>query len=412
MIAGGSLCRKRLTAYRLTMSSPMPGQPAQRMSWTDVCARRLDRHGLSAPAPDARHADVVAAMCGTHAQVLSAAELSVGLRIAGGTRTDVRHALWTERSLVKTFGPRGTVHLLPARDLPMWAAALSAIPHPPPPSPLPGGVRMTSEQTEQVIAAIAAALADTELTIGELSEAVVDGTGPWAGDLVLPAFQTNWPRWRQAMTTAANRGVLCFGANRGRQVTYTDARTWVPGFRPADGRAALADLVTHYLHAYGPASPRQFARWLGAPARWAADLFESLGDRLEPVELNGNIAWVAAGDTARPARGPAGLRLLPYFDAYQVGSHPRELLFPGRAADRALARGQAGNFPVLLVNGIVAGVWHLFRSGQKLDITVEPFAALTAARRRQLDDQVTRIGEVLEGRPQLTIGTVTAGPHA
>jgi hypothetical protein len=73
----------------------------------------LTGRGLSAPSRDARPADVVAAMCGAHAQVLSAAELSVGLRIAGSTRTDGRHALWTDRSLVKTFGPRGTVHLRP-----------------------------------------------------------------------------------------------------------------------------------------------------------------------------------------------------------------------------------------------------------------------------------------------------------
>jgi hypothetical protein len=31
---------------------------------------------------------------------------------------------------------------------------------------------------------------------------------------------------------------------------------------------------------------------------------------------------------------------------------------------------------------------------------------------RELDDQVERIGEFLEGKPQLTIGTVTAGGHA
>jgi hypothetical protein len=35
-------------------------------------------------------------MCGAHAQVLSAAELSIGLRIAGITRTDIQEALWTE----------------------------------------------------------------------------------------------------------------------------------------------------------------------------------------------------------------------------------------------------------------------------------------------------------------------------
>lgn len=67
---------------------------------------------------------------------------------------------------------------------------------------------------------------------------------------------------------------------------------------------------------------------------------------------------------------------------------------------------------MLLVNGIVAGVWHHRRSGRKLDVTVEPFGPLTAAQRRQLDDQVTRIGEILEGNPQLTIGTVAVGPHA
>ena len=58
----------------------------------------------------------------------SAAELSIGRRIAGATRADVRRALWEDRTLVKTFSPRGTVHLLPTADLPMWTGALSALP--------------------------------------------------------------------------------------------------------------------------------------------------------------------------------------------------------------------------------------------------------------------------------------------
>lgn len=114
-----------------------------------------------------------------------------------------------------------------------------------------------------------------------------------------------------------------------------------------------------------------------------------------------------------PRSAPQGVGLLPYFDAYAVGCQPRELLFPGRAADRALTpSGQAGNFPVLLIGGTVAGVWHQRRSSQKLDITVEPFDRLTPTHRRELDDQVERIGDFLEGKPQLIIGTVTAGGHA
>ena len=65
------------------------------------------------------------------------------------------------------------------------------------------------------------------------------------------------------------------------------------------------------------------------------------------------------------ASAPHGVRLLPYFDAYVVGCQPRELLFPGRAAERALAGGQAGNYQVLLIDGVVAGVWHQRRSGRR-----------------------------------------------
>lgn len=32
--------------------------------------------------------------------------------------------------------------------------------------------------------------------------------------------------------------------------------------------------------------------------------------------------------------------------------------------------------------------------------------------RRELDEQVERIGEVLEGKPELTMGKVTVGEHA
>src|SRR5690348_9478486 len=131
-----------------------------KLSWPAVVARRMRRHHLHAgtatsprpavspgpaggggggagssaggggvagsPAPGP--ADVVRAMSGAHAQVLSAAEISVALRLEKATRADVQRALWEERSLVKTFGPRGTVHLLPTDDLPLWTGALSALP--------------------------------------------------------------------------------------------------------------------------------------------------------------------------------------------------------------------------------------------------------------------------------------------
>jgi hypothetical protein len=187
----------------------------------------------------------------------------------------------------------------------------------------PEGVRFTPGQADEVIAAIGDALAGTELTVDELTGAIAERTGPWAVERTMEAFQDRWPRWRQLTSTAAHRGMLCFGPDRGRKVTYTSPHRWLPGFRPSDGDAALGTLV--------------------------------------------------ARDTATPPRPHRGIRLLPYFDAYAVAGQPRERLYPGAAAARALTpAGQAGNYPVLLVDGVVGGVWHQRRSGRKLAITVEP----------------------------------------
>lgn len=397
----------------MTTNNAGAGAGSPKVSWAAASARRLARQGLTAPT-DGGPAAVTAAMVGAHAQVQSAAELSVALRLDGGeTRESVRTALWTDGGLVKTFGPRGTVHLLPSADLPLWTGALSALPAGR--NAMPEGVRMSPEETDQVVAAIADALADDDLTVDELTEAIVARTGPWAGDRVMDAFQTKWPRWRQMTHTAAHRGALCFGPNRGRKVTYTNPHRLLPGFTPVAGREALAGLVDRYLYAYGPATPQHFAKWLAMPVNWAKELFGSLAaeGRTERVGFEGEPSWVRAGDTDFPAESPVrGVRLLPYFDAFTIASQPRTRLFAGAAYERALAGGQAGNFPVLLVDGAVAGVWHQRRSGKWLDVTVEPLKPLTAARRAALDEQVERTGEILQGTPRLTVGTVSVGAHA
>jgi hypothetical protein len=369
----------------------------------------MERQFLTVPArTGAPLAEVVGAMLGAHAQVLSAAEVSVGVRAEGVTRADVRAALWEHRSLMKTYGPRGTLHLLPTSELPLWTAALTAVPAAP--NPFPPDVRLTEAQADEVVAAIGAALDGAYLTLDELSDAVVARTGPWAGDLVMPAFQTMWPRWRQVMHRAGRQGALCFGPNRGRQVTYTRP----PRFEPLAADEGLSTLVRRYLRAYGPATAPQFAKWAAAPRGWTLDLFTSLAGagEIEEVDFEGGPAWVAAGDTEFPGAPVRGVRLLPYFDAYAIAAQPREVLFPGEAYKRALAGGQAGNYPVLLVDGVVAGVWHQRRRGRRTTVTVEPLGRLTAARERELAGQVERVGEVLEARAELVIGKVTAGAHA
>jgi hypothetical protein len=121
--------------------------------------------------------------------------------------------------------------------------------------------------------------------------AIAGRAGPWAVERTMDAFGDKWPRWRQLTSTAGHREVLCFGPDRASQVTYTNPNRWLPGFRPADGDAALRTLVIRYLYAYGPATPQHFARWLGVSPRYAAGLFGTLADDLERVALDGRPAW-------------------------------------------------------------------------------------------------------------------------
>ncbi|MFE9941360.1 winged helix DNA-binding domain-containing protein [Streptomyces hirsutus] len=393
------------------------------ITWAEASARRFERQFLASPAPGSTPvAEVVSTMLGAHAQVLSAAEVSVGLRRSGATRADVRAALWEDHSLVKTFGPRGTVHLLPTHELSLWCAALSAVPTGP--SAFAPGARLTEEQARQVVAAIGDALDATCLTMDELSEEVVARTGPWAGDLVMPAFQGMWPRWRQVLHRAGWAGTLSFGPHRGRKVTYTRPPA-VDTATPPDADTALSTFVSRYLYAYGPSTPQHFAKWLAAPTGWARKVFRDLaaGGVIEEVGFEGGADWwVTAGDTdfpqdrsqkrAQPLPPARGVRLLPYFDAYLIAAQPRERLFPGEAYERALAGGQAGNYPALLVDGVVAGVWHQRRSGRRTTITVEPLKPLTARQGRELAEQAERVGEVLEAKPELVVGKVTVGAHA
>ena len=109
-------------------------RPAQvSLSWEQVRARRLLRSALTERSSDLL--DVVRRAGGIHAQVQVSAELQLAARVDGISQGDVRDALWRDRTLVKAWTLRGTLHLHPADELPLWFAARRAVM--PPPTGLP-----------------------------------------------------------------------------------------------------------------------------------------------------------------------------------------------------------------------------------------------------------------------------------
>lgn len=358
------------------------------VTWEEVRARRLTHGHLLERAPAERLVDVVADVCGVHAQVMAAAELSIAARVADVTQADVRAALWERRELVKAPTHRGTLHLHPADEVPLWTQAWLA-----------GGrdgaawwfeeQGIEPERRRELEEAVERAVGAEPLTRAEVAEAVAAEVGEWA---------------REPLTTSWNfvlpRPGMCYGPNRGRNVTFLRFEAWTGRpWRPPDPARALEWAARRFLRAYGPSEPAGFAHWSNLDPARAEMVLASLG--AGEVELEGRRAFALADDAPGHA-DVASVRLLPAYDAYVVAARPRELLIP-RERQRIFDRG-AGPAPTLLVDGVVGGTWARTKRGRRLEVVVEPFARLTGAQRTQLDLEAERLGRFTELDPILRLG--------
>ena len=122
--------------------------------------------------------------------------------------------------------------------------------------------------------------------------------------------------------------------------------------------------------------------------------------------MDGDARWMLAADATRAAAlDPAeGVRLLPAFDQYVVAAtlHAERFL-DGPLRDR-IYRPQGWLSPVLLVDGVMAGVWRHERKGRRLVVEVEPFGRLPAARRSAVEDEAERLSAYLGGELAFSFG--------
>jgi len=366
------------------------------LTWDDVRARRVARSYLAKPAPRTRLAEVVRDVGGIHAQVMSAAELALSARVRGLTQKHVSKALWEERSLVKTWTLRGTLHIHPSDELGLWLAARRAV---------AGDWYFHNElppkEAKRILAAIAGALDGRCLTREELVEAVSPHVGPWAREHIGSG-------WGTVLGPAALNGLLVNGPPRGARVTFVRPDQWLGKQREHEPQAALAQILRRYLAAFGPATHAHFATWIGGThfkARDAKALLESIAGELVEVDVEGKTGWMLAGSDRRVA-APAGVCLIPEYDALVMGFRERDRLFPPEAVARTKAHGKGrlegpGALSWLLVDGTVSGTWSRKRVGNRIELKIEPFRRLTKANREALAEEAARVGVFfgLEPRP-------------
>jgi len=129
----------------------------------------------------------------------------------------------------------------------------------------------------------------------------------------MPAFQTLWRAGGRRCRPRRTRACCVSARTAARKITYASPRRWLrPVASAAPGSAEeaklLAEFVTDYLRAHGPATPANFAKWLAAPDAWAATVFETLAGqgRIVRIPFAGGPAWLAADDLAFPGYGAGG----------------------------------------------------------------------------------------------------------
>lgn len=337
-----------------------------------VVAERIARHGFVDRR--ARNVEQAAALTtAIQAQDAQACRLGIRARARGVTEADMRHAIDTDRTVVRTWLMRATIHLVAADDV-RWLTAIIG----------PSFARkfrkrwldlgLTGGLLSRTVGELPAVLADGPLTRGEIMDRLAE-----RGVVVDRADQAP----SHVLLHATGVGLLCRGADRGRDATFALLDAWLPD-APAgpQGDDALAELARRFFRAFSPATPADFTTWSGMASGRAVSLIR---DELTPVDVAGR-----AGFTLGAVEPQRGLRLIAGYDNYLVGYRDRDLIIDAAYRPAEYVGGVIR--PTVLLDGRVVGMWRLVRRPNAARIEVTAFVPLSRAARSALDAEIDDIG--------------------
>jgi hypothetical protein len=325
----------------------------------------------------------VSHLVAVQAQDLAAATLGVGVRADALTAADVDRARNVERSIVRTWCLRGTLHLVAASDV-RWLLEVVR----------PGLVAANRTRRRQ----LGLDDADTRRGVVLLRRYLADGprTRPEiAAHLAEHGVASEGQATIHVIWRAAIDGLVCYGPDRDGESTFVLLDDWVATESLMSPREdPVGELARRYQAAYGPAEPEDFAAWSG--------LGRTVIDR----------AWTdldAEVDAGEPPALGRGVRLLPAFDAvwlayrdhgWLVAPEFQKRLFPGGGVLR----------PMLFGGGRAVGTWSRRATRRGVDIGVDLFDSVDAAVAErdaavaELDAAVAELGRFLEMPARLVRG--------
>ncbi len=369
----------------------------QALKWQQVHAWRLSQHGLTPRLKREDFIEIVTRTGGIQAQVMSAAELALFTRVEGLSPQDVRSALWQERTLIKTWAMRGTLHLLSASELPLYVAARDW--HCTPAwSSYFASYDLTPAQQEAFFSTVPHILEQGPVTRQQLADAVAEQTG--IEQLRKLIVSENWG---SPLKPFAYRGELCFGPGQGQRITFVNPKTWVGTWQSFEPEQALKHIARLYLQAYGPATPVDFARWWGGTITLAKKLFASMKEELVEVEVENWQAFAlhATIEQMKNLEASETIHFLPLFDVYTLGLGREIEPLLSQAYKKLVFRPQGWISAVILINGSIQGVWQSTTQRQQTVVKVRLFSSPTPSTRKGIETQVERLSGFFQKKVSL-----------
>ena len=357
---------------------------------------RLSRHHLLERGRKGEIEKVVSDICGVQAQVLSYAAIAIWARVDGITLQDVQDALWKNRSLVKTWCMRGTLHLLSSSNLPVYVAARKTTQVIKTDWLTP---EISVEQRKNIASMIREILDGKILTREKLAEEVVQRLG-----LSARMRKHMLSGWGNLLQPAAEQGYLCFGPSEGSKVTFVRPDQWLGRWDEPKGPEAWKVILRQFFQTYGPASHHDFGHWWGLRPDKTRTVMEYITDELEDVNFEGERRWVLQEDLATIAEAERveSVRLLPSWDVYAMFYHPRELFISKTHREKVFTKLQ-GNRPVLLLDGVAGGVWEQKRTSGIVEIQVLPFGHINSNQKKLIREEAASLGEFLGSPVKVSI---------
>jgi Winged helix DNA-binding domain len=349
-------------------------------------ARLRSQHLTDETRLEADVAAVTRAVCALQAQAFDAARHQVRVRAAGLTAGAVDRAFEQERSVVRTWLMRGTLHLCAADDL-RWLIGVFG----PAINQFDASRRRNLGLDDAVcrrgVSVIRKALAHGPMARRQLRERLVS-----AGVLEEPVGQA----LLHLIYHAAALGIVCSGPRMGRDDSFVLIDDWVPPSESLSGEAAFAELARRYFAAYGPASGADFAAWSGLRMTVIRPAVAAIASEL--VEFPGPIRglWTLGSATVDPEIVRPTVRLLGHFDTFLLGYRRREHL-GGPDAEAWIHDGGGGWIrPVVCMDGWITGGWRMEQTASQVEITVMPFDRVIRRADSAINREVAAIGSFLE----------------